>query len=171
MIFVDPLCNNGWKLGPNSHLFVAPETPIEDLHIFAQSIGLRRAWFQHKPGKLPHYDVTKGKRAVAVRRGAVELTRAETVEILRKWRQPTATWPSEFSPTMTAMGTALVGVGVTWLGGFPVSGDTYYCLRWVLGFFRVKEGRDVTREQWAEMEKLQNHVFALRDANKRSSDG
>lgn len=51
---------------------------LEELHRFAESIGLRRAYFQDKrygpkdPGR-PHYDVTASKRRAAVAAGAVEI--------------------------------------------------------------------------------------------------
>jgi hypothetical protein len=45
----------------------------EELHAFAASIGLRRAWFQARPGRpdRDHYDLTRSKRAEALRAGAV----------------------------------------------------------------------------------------------------
>lgn len=59
------------------HMTVAPFDPIEELHDFAVSIGLRRSWFQGPP-KNPwprmHYDVTATKRAAAVAAGAREIT-------------------------------------------------------------------------------------------------
>ena len=33
-----------------SHLFVPAGTDLEELHQFAESIGLRRSWFQGPPG-------------------------------------------------------------------------------------------------------------------------
>lgn len=42
----------------------------EELHEFAERVGLRREWFQPKP--RPHYDLTPEKRLQAVRLGAVE---------------------------------------------------------------------------------------------------
>jgi len=47
-----------------------------ELHAFAASIGLRRAWFQNKPrtrGRW-HYDVTESVRAKALTRGAVPVS-------------------------------------------------------------------------------------------------
>lgn len=32
-------------------------TNPDELHKFAKSIGLKREWFQNKPGKIPHYDI------------------------------------------------------------------------------------------------------------------
>lgn len=54
----------------------------DELHAFAERLGLRRSWFQTcknrrmcPPERCPHwhYDVTAGKRAQALRMGAVEL--------------------------------------------------------------------------------------------------
>lgn len=88
-IYVDPLCAHGWikdgKAIQSCHLFCDGGN-VEKLHEFAAAIGLKRAWFQGKPGKLPHYDLTEGKRAQAVRMGAKELGREEAVAIWRKAR-------------------------------------------------------------------------------------
>jgi hypothetical protein len=86
-VYLDPLCNHGWRLGPNSHLFVSPGTPLETLHAFAEEIGMRRVWFQNKPGRTPHYDVTASRRERALKLGAIELTRPEAVTIFRQWRK------------------------------------------------------------------------------------
>jgi Protein of unknown function (DUF4031) len=63
------------------HLFIGPEDEISELHEFAAEIGLPRRWFQGPP-KHPwprsHYDVTEGKRWLAVKAGAVEVTWEET---------------------------------------------------------------------------------------------
>jgi len=42
---------------------------IDELHTFAQRIGLRREWFQDHP-LHPHYDLTPGRREAALRAGA-----------------------------------------------------------------------------------------------------
>lgn len=66
----------------------------DELHEFAQRIGLRRSWFQvpkfaGKPCKPDsraaqnwHYDVTESRRAAAVRLGAVEVTQREMKDII-----------------------------------------------------------------------------------------
>lgn len=55
------------------HLSSTPDDPdFSALHAFAVLIGLKRAWFQ-----VDHYDLTPGRRALAVRHGAVEVTRME----------------------------------------------------------------------------------------------
>lgn len=74
-VYVDDLCNRGWKLGWSCHLIADDEG---ELHAFALRIGLRRAWFQ--PRSSPHYDLTVGRRADAVALGAVELDRRAFVD-------------------------------------------------------------------------------------------
>ncbi len=81
MVYVDELFVRGhWRYGPSCHLL--PQTPadekhLEELHAFAATIGMRREWFQS--GRWPHYDLTKGRRLVAVRAGAVEITSREYI--------------------------------------------------------------------------------------------
>ena len=77
MNYVDELKANGpWRYGLSCHMF--PEiTDIEkgdlsEFHKFAQSIGLKREWFQK--GSWPHYDLNKTIRAKAVKAGAIEIT-------------------------------------------------------------------------------------------------
>lgn len=51
---------------------------LDELHEFAQRLGLRREWFQ--PGSRPeaaHYDVTATKRAEAIKLGAISETMRE----------------------------------------------------------------------------------------------
>lgn len=84
MIYVDALCDYGWRLGPSCHMTA---DTLDELHAFAKRIGLRREWFQDK--RLPHYDLTASRRAVAVNLGAVELGRREWVEKHRHLRVET----------------------------------------------------------------------------------
>ena len=153
--------NARWRWNESAHLFVAVGTPLEVLHKFAARIGLRRAWFQSRPGSLPHYDLTANRRLRAVLLGAREVTREETVAVLRAWREQSK--PTVFSPEMISAGTASVSVGVRRVAGLPIAGDECLCLRWVLRFFRVKDGAEVSEEQWRKLDELQTHVFALRD--------
>lgn len=53
-----------------------------ELHAMAARIGLKRAWFQEAPGKLPHYDLVPPRRAKALTLGAVECGRAKLVECI-----------------------------------------------------------------------------------------
>ena len=49
-----------------SHLFA---DSVEELHEFAERIGLKRIWFQDSPTE-PHYDVTETRRLAAIAAGA-----------------------------------------------------------------------------------------------------
>lgn len=52
----------------------------DELHAFAQGIGLKREWFQEHP-RHPHYDIiTKTKVKKALARGAVKM---QSVEMFR----------------------------------------------------------------------------------------
>lgn len=55
---------------------------IEELHEFAQQLGLKRHWFQHA-ASYPHYDVTIEIREIALRLGAIEGSRAEIITCAR----------------------------------------------------------------------------------------
>jgi alkanesulfonate monooxygenase SsuD/methylene tetrahydromethanopterin reductase-like flavin-dependent oxidoreductase (luciferase family) len=55
---------------------------IEELHEFAEEIGLKRAWFQDHPTH-PHYDLTESRQIRAVAAGAKLVTSLELVKILK----------------------------------------------------------------------------------------
>jgi Protein of unknown function (DUF4031) len=68
--------------GQWSHLFA---DTIEELHEFADAIGLQRSWFQGPPKhRLWHYDVTESMRRKAIRFGARAVPWRESVDIMRK---------------------------------------------------------------------------------------
>lgn len=56
------------------HMTVDGETAahLGALHAMAAKIGMKRAWFQDV-AVMPHYDLTPGRRAAALRAGAVEV--------------------------------------------------------------------------------------------------
>lgn len=84
---VDPLTDWGWRLGPSCHLYADAGDSLEELHSFAARLGLKRAWFQRKPGGgLPHYDLTASKRSLAVKLGAVESDRRTMVHAMQGWK-------------------------------------------------------------------------------------
>lgn len=56
---------------------------VEALHRMAKAIGMRREWFQNKPG-FPHYDLVPSRRAHALRLGAVE---RDLMDYLREKRK------------------------------------------------------------------------------------
>ena len=85
-VYVDKLRDWGWKLGKSCHMIADTN---EELHAFAASIGLKRTWFQPSSSG-PHYDLTEGKRAQAVEKGAVELEDRPFHAILNHWRAEAA---------------------------------------------------------------------------------
>lgn len=70
-----------WPYGKHCHLVA---DTIEELHAFAHEIGLRRSWYQHKT--IPHYDLMAGRRVVAVRKGAIEITGKQLCVMIKKQR-------------------------------------------------------------------------------------
>jgi len=81
MVYVDPLVKNGWKYGPNCHLFADSQ---EELVSFAVKIGLNPVWIQKSNLGLIHFDLTASKRKRAVTAGAKELSKYEMADYLRK---------------------------------------------------------------------------------------
>lgn len=59
---------------------------LDELHAMAEAIGVRRKWFEVK-SSVPHYDICKSKRALAVRLGAYEITSRELVKRFRPRRK------------------------------------------------------------------------------------
>jgi hypothetical protein len=86
MVYVDEIRDyRDWETLPKhlrrlwSHMVA---DSLEELHAMADAIGMRRSWFQDKPG-FPHYDITPPKRAMAIRKGALERTTCDLVTICR----------------------------------------------------------------------------------------
>lgn len=94
-VYVDPLFQHGvgsyhgtgraqaTRVGARNkhfwcHLFADTE---EELHELAGRIGLLRLWFQGD-----HYDLTPGRRAQAVKAGAIEVDRRKLAEFRRDRR-------------------------------------------------------------------------------------
>ncbi len=50
---------------------------LDELHVFAAELGLKRTWFQSRPGGAAHYDVTASMRWKAIVYGATALTRPD----------------------------------------------------------------------------------------------
>lgn len=74
-----------------AHLSCDVDDDLEELHAFAQAIGLRRDWFCGAGRRFPHYDLTPGMRAKAVRHGAVAVTAREFVLRCRRKSTKAAT--------------------------------------------------------------------------------
>lgn len=68
-----------------SHMLADTE---EELHAMADRIGVARRWFQGD-----HYDVSLGKRALAVQAGAVEVT-VRQMAAMRSYRRRHGRLPS-----------------------------------------------------------------------------
>lgn len=70
------------------------ETP-DELHAMADKVGVARRWFQDwSKASFPHYDISKGKRALAVEAGAIECERTAFVVALRRIRASEAFGPN-----------------------------------------------------------------------------
>lgn len=59
---------------------------LEEMHEFAQRLGLKRSWFQVSSSGIPHYDITQSMRAKAIKMGAEEVTTQEGFKRLRPLR-------------------------------------------------------------------------------------
>jgi hypothetical protein len=73
-VYVDPLKDWGWRLGPSCHMFADTD---DELHAMAEKIGMKRAWSQemdHPRQYAHHYDLVGSRRSRAVKEGAVEVT-------------------------------------------------------------------------------------------------
>ncbi len=53
------------------------DASLEELHRFAESLGLRREWFQEK--SIPHYDLTGQLYDLALKQGAILVSSREIV--------------------------------------------------------------------------------------------
>jgi hypothetical protein len=63
-----PHAPNVWLM---SHMFA---DTTEELHAFAARLGMKRTWFQCPPkASWDHYDITKSKRELALKLGAVPI--------------------------------------------------------------------------------------------------
>ena len=85
MICVDGLTTypeNPHGHGRWAHLF-DDGGDVAALHAFARTIGLKPAWFQNRPG-FPHYDVTAGKHAAALKAGARLVTWREVAAVYNR---------------------------------------------------------------------------------------
>lgn len=58
---------------------------IEELHEFANQLGMQRKWFQHA-ASYPHYDVTVEVREIALSTGAIEGDRIKIISCARKMK-------------------------------------------------------------------------------------
>ncbi len=66
--------------------------PLEELHEFAESIGLRREWFQDH--RHPHYDLMGAKKKLAIERGAKVVSSKEIVRLNNQKGEMSETCPN-----------------------------------------------------------------------------
>ena len=76
-VYIDEFGPKWGKWAGGGHMIA---DTLEELHEMADKIGLKREWFQDKPG-FPHYDVQHRKRAQAIELGAQSVTMREIVQI------------------------------------------------------------------------------------------
>ena len=81
-VYVDELFDTektpNWRYTKACHLTA---DTLEELHKFAESIGMKRVWFQdHK--RHPHYDLTANRRKMAVKQGAIEVKARDRIKRL-----------------------------------------------------------------------------------------
>jgi hypothetical protein len=77
---VDPLAYYGHARGSWCHLLADTS---EELHAFAQQLGLRRAWCQHEGTDLEHYRLRWDQRRAALAAGARNAGPREFARVMR----------------------------------------------------------------------------------------
>jgi hypothetical protein len=85
-VFVDELRDYHSLLGigfPGLWCHMVTDGDLEELHLFAERMGIQRRRFQDHP-RHPHYDLHPYGRELAVTLGAVEVT---TSQLARMFRQ------------------------------------------------------------------------------------
>jgi hypothetical protein len=94
-VYVDEIreFNDYYKSGRSRHgswCHMMTDGDISELHEMAEKIGLHRSWFQNKP-RHPHYDLTPGKRKIAIQNGAIECS---SIELVRRciWNKVDDKW-------------------------------------------------------------------------------
>jgi hypothetical protein len=60
------------------------DTP-EELHAMMDKIGVQRKWYQVKASG-DHYDISRSKRALAIKHGAIEITVRQLAGMCRRFR-------------------------------------------------------------------------------------
>ena len=72
------------RKGDNGCHMVA--SSITELHEFAESIGVKRCWYENKRGKNePHYDIKGYSVIKALRNGAEQVSRKELKNFLKEY--------------------------------------------------------------------------------------
>lgn len=80
----------------------------EELYAMVDLLGIDRKWIQKKDTLYEHFDISKGKRAEAIRHGAVPISSRELVKKLRS-RRTSGDAPSSLQENK---GASLPGLGL-----------------------------------------------------------
>lgn len=59
---------------------------FQELHTFAESIGLKRSYYEGVRANHPHYDLIGKMQIKAIEAGAVIITTRELIELSKKMR-------------------------------------------------------------------------------------
>jgi hypothetical protein len=86
-VYVDKSANS---FGRMVMCHMIADTPWELLAMVLK-IGVDQKWFQ-ADASMPHFDIAKSKRALAIAAGALELDRRPFVDAMKRIKQ---TWPVE----------------------------------------------------------------------------
>ena len=78
-----------WSYKRMKMCHMVADTP-DELHEMANLLGLKRHWFQGGNFSLPHYDICKSKRALAIKYGAIEIDKYKLVEMIKANRDKKA---------------------------------------------------------------------------------
>lgn len=81
MVYVDKMkCKYRYMI--MCHMF---SDSIEELHLMADKVGVKRKWFQNR--KTPHYDICLSKKKLALQFGAIEIDNKKVLEIIKKYKK------------------------------------------------------------------------------------
>lgn len=85
-VYVDQLVDYGWRMrGRKTKSCHMIADTLDELHAMAETIGLKREWFQ--PKSFPHYDLTPRRRAQALAEGVIACDRRRFVGHLQRIRE------------------------------------------------------------------------------------
>jgi hypothetical protein len=98
---------NGSRVHGSRWSHLGADTPRELHHFATRALGLQRAWFQdHWP--FPHYDLTEGKRAEALAKGAQPIEYGDPQALgLGRWLPPVLVTSSRDGVTVADLQAAL----------------------------------------------------------------